>query len=92
LVINTGTTIVTFLMVFLIQATQNRDSEAIHLKLDELIRAVGKARTGLVGLENMPEEELKELQNEFAALQAKYAARAHERAQQSAAKNGSAEA
>lgn len=92
LVINTGTTIVTFLMVFLIQATQNRDSEAIHLKLDELIRAVGKARTGLVGLENMPEEELKELQNEFAALQAKYAARVHERAQQSAAKNGRAEA
>ena len=91
LVINTGTTIVTFLMVFLIQATQNRDSEAIHLKLDELIRAVGKARTGLVGLEKMAEEELKELQNEFAALQAKYAARVHERAQQSAAKNGRAE-
>ena len=76
LVINTGTTIVTFLMVFLIQATQNRDSEAIHLKLDELIRAVGKARTGLVGLENLPEDELKELQSEFSALQAKYAARA----------------
>jgi low affinity Fe/Cu permease len=53
LVINTGTTIVTFLMVFLIQATQNRDSKAIHLKLDELLRAIGKARTGLVGLEDM---------------------------------------
>lgn len=75
LVINTGTTIITFLMVFLIQATQNRDSEAIHLKLDELIRAVGKARTNLVGLENLPEHELKELQSEFAALQGKYAAR-----------------
>jgi low affinity Fe/Cu permease len=75
LVINTGTTIVTFLMVFLIQATQNRDSEAIHLKLDELIRAVGKARTSLVGLENLPEHELKELQSEFTTLQAKYAAR-----------------
>ena len=75
LVINTSTTIVTFLMVFLIQATQNRDSAAIHLKLDELLRAVAKARTGLVGLENLPEEELKELQSEFATLQEKYAAR-----------------
>jgi low affinity Fe/Cu permease len=75
LVINTGTTIITFLMVFLIQATQNRDSEAIHLKLDELIRAVSKARTSLVGLENLPEDELKELQSEFSALQTKYAAR-----------------
>jgi low affinity Fe/Cu permease len=50
LVINTGTTIVTFLMVFLIQATQNRDSKAIHLKLDELLRAIAKARTGMVAL------------------------------------------
>jgi len=75
LVINTGTTIVTFLMVFLIQATQNRDSAAIHLKLDELLRAITKARTGLVGLENLPDKELEELQNEFAALQEKYAAR-----------------
>ena len=58
LVINTGTTVVTFLMVFLIQATQNRDASAIHLKLDELLRAVAKARTGLVRLENMTEEEL----------------------------------
>jgi low affinity Fe/Cu permease len=89
LVINTGTTIVTFLMVFLIQATQNRDSEAIHLKLDELIRAVGKARTGLVGLENLPEDELKELQSEFSALQAKYAARAQAQLEQRAVKNGS---
>jgi low affinity Fe/Cu permease len=75
LVINTGTTIITFLMVFLIQATQNRDSAAIHLKLDELLRAVAKARTGLVGLENLPEEDIKELQGEFDALQEKYAAR-----------------
>ena len=75
LVINTGTTIITFLMVFLIQATQNRDSAAIHLKLDELLRAVAKARTGLVGLENLPEEDIKELQSEFDALQEKYAAR-----------------
>ena len=75
LVINTGTTIVTFLMVFLIQATQNRDSAAIHLKLDELLRAVARARTGFVGLENLPEEDLKELQREFVLLQEKYAAR-----------------
>jgi len=52
LVINTGTTIVTFLMVFLIQSTQNRDAKAVHLKLDELIRPVGAARTRLVRLEN----------------------------------------
>src|SRR5437588_4909888 len=51
LVINTGTTIITFLMVFLIQNTQNRDAKAIHLKLDELIRGVTGARTGLVNLE-----------------------------------------
>jgi low affinity Fe/Cu permease len=75
LVINTGTTVVTFLMVFLIQATQNRDSAAIHLKLDELLRAVAKARTGFVGLENLPEDDLAELQGEFAALQEKYADR-----------------
>ncbi len=84
LVINTGTTIVTFLMVFLIQATQNRDTAAVHLKLDELLRAIGKARTGLVGLENLPEEELKDLQGEFAALQAKYAARLKARSQKQA--------
>jgi low affinity Fe/Cu permease len=88
LIINTATTIVTFLMVFLIQATQNRDSEAIHLKLDELLRAVGNARTGLVGLEHMPEEELKELQHEFAALQAKYAARALAREKNRGMNNG----
>jgi low affinity Fe/Cu permease len=65
LVINTGTTIVTFLMVFLIQNTQNRDAKAIHLKLDELIRGVEGARTGMVDLEDMTDEELKKLQEEF---------------------------
>jgi low affinity Fe/Cu permease len=74
--INTGTTVVTFLIVFLIQATQNRDSQAIHLKLDELLRAVGKARTALVGLEHLADEELEELHSEFAALQAKHGQRA----------------
>jgi low affinity Fe/Cu permease len=65
LVINTGTTIVTFLMVFLIQNTQNRDAKAIHLKLDELIRGVKGARTKLVNLEEFSDEELEKLQREF---------------------------
>lgn len=73
LVINTGTTIVTFLMVFLIQNTQNRDAQALHLKLDELLRAVKEARTGLVDLENLPDEELQRLQQEFHRLREKSA-------------------
>jgi low affinity Fe/Cu permease len=72
LVINTGTTIVTFLMVFLIQNTQNRDAKAIHLKLDELIRGVKGARTGLVDLENLSDEELAQLQKEFEGLREKH--------------------
>jgi low affinity Fe/Cu permease len=67
-VVNTGTTIVTFLMVFLIQSTQNRDARAIHLKLDELIRGVKGARTAMVALENASDEELGELQAEFERL------------------------
>jgi low affinity Fe/Cu permease len=70
LVINTGTTIVTFLMVFLIQNTQNRDAIAIHLKLDELIRAVKGARNQLVDLEELSDEELEALQREFRRLSA----------------------
>jgi low affinity Fe/Cu permease len=65
LIINTATTIITFLMVFLIQNTQNRDAKAIHLKLDELIRAVEGARTHLVDLENLTDEELDRLEREF---------------------------
>jgi low affinity Fe/Cu permease len=68
LVINTATTIVTFLMVFLIQNTQNRDAKAIHLKLDELIRSVAGARNRLVDLENLSDEELARLQQEFQRL------------------------
>ena len=68
LVINTGTTIITFLMVFLIQNTQNRDAKAIHLKLDELLRGVEGARTGMVDLEDLSDEDLKKLQNEFQRL------------------------
>ena len=68
LVINTGTTIVTFLMVFLIQNTQNRDAKAIHLKLDELIRAKRGARNTLLDLQNCTEEELAEIEQEFKRL------------------------
>lgn len=65
LIINTGTTIVTFLMVFLIQNTQNRDSLATHLKLDELIRAQKGARNFFVDAEELSDEELDELQKDF---------------------------
>ncbi len=78
LVINTSTTIVTFLMVFLIQNTQNRDAKAIHLKLDELIRSVEKARNRLVDLEEMSDEELDQLQKEFQAFRERYNNRAHQ--------------
>src|SRR5437762_8476033 len=65
LVINTATTIVTFLIVFLIQNTQNRDAKAVHLKLDELIRALKGARNKLVDLEDLSDEELKKLEKQF---------------------------
>jgi len=65
LVINTGTTIVTFLMVFLIQNTQNRDSKALHLKLDELIRSTKSARNAFVDLENFTDQDLDLLDREF---------------------------
>ena len=68
LVINTGTTVITFLMVFLIQNTQNREAVATQIKLDELIRAVKGARTRLVHLEECTDEELLELQEEFKRL------------------------
>lgn len=78
LVINTGTTIVTFLMVFLIQNTQNRDAKAMHLKLDELIRAVQGARNRLVDLEKLSDEELKQLEEQFTRLRNKAAQHASE--------------
>jgi low affinity Fe/Cu permease len=68
LVINTGTTIVTFLMVFLIQNTQNRDTEAIQLKLDELIRANEKARNRLLRLEELSEDEMEHIRRSFTRL------------------------
>src|SRR6516165_7031993 len=63
LVINTGTTIVTFLMVFVIQNTQNRDTQALQLKLDELIRATATARNSLMALEEKPESEVEEIKS-----------------------------
>jgi len=65
LVINTGTTIVTFLMVFLIQNTQNRDTEALQIKLDEIIRATRGARNAMLDLEEMDEKELNQIRKEY---------------------------
>jgi low affinity Fe/Cu permease len=65
LIINTATTIITFLMVFLIQNTQNRDAKAMHLKLDELIRAIKNARNELVDLEDLSDDELRNLEEQF---------------------------
>ena len=73
LIINTSTTIATFLVVFLIQNTQNHDSRALHLKLDELIRAIRGARNQLVELEDLSDEELERLHREFHELRARYA-------------------
>ena len=73
LFINTGTTIVTFLMVFLSQNTQNRETKIIALKLDELLRGVEGARTGLVELDHMSDEDLEFVRQEFARMRDKYA-------------------
>ncbi|MDQ6621144.1 MAG: low affinity iron permease family protein [Pseudomonadota bacterium] len=71
LVINTGTTVITFLMVFLIQSTQNRDSKTLNIKLDELLRAVEGARTGLVNLATLSDEDLLRLEQELQRLGAR---------------------
>lgn len=72
LVINTGTTVATFLMVFLIQNTQNRDAKALHIKLDELLKAQKGARNSLVSAEELSEKELDKLLSEFHEIRAKY--------------------
>lgn len=77
LVVNTATTIVTFLMVFLIQNTQNRDTKALHLKLDELLRGVHGARTSLINLENLSDEELDELQKQFDRIKSRVGKKRH---------------
>ena len=71
LIINTGTTIVTFLMVFLIQNTQNRDAKAAHLKLDEIIRALKGARNELIDLETLADEDLTSLEKQFERVRKK---------------------
>jgi low affinity Fe/Cu permease len=71
LIINTGTTIVTFLMVFLIQNTQNRDAKAIHLKLNELIHAIDKAKNQMIDIERLPDHELAQLAVNYGALREK---------------------
>ena len=75
LAINTSTTIVTFLMVFLIQSTQNRDGEAMQVKLDEIIRAIGGAKNELLDLEELEEEDLTEIRKVYAELASKARAR-----------------
>jgi low affinity Fe/Cu permease len=79
LIINTGTTIVTFLMVFLIQNTQNRDAKAVHLKLDEIIRAIKGARNELVDLENLSDEDLAKLEEQFQRVRKKAEHKNHHR-------------
>ena len=85
LVINTGTTIVTFLMVFLIQNTQNRDARAINLKLDELIHAIDKARDHMINIEKLSDVELDVLESQFEQMRATGARR--ERSQTNPAAN-----
>ena len=76
LAINTTTTVITFMMVFLIQNTQNRDAKAVHLKLDELLRGVKGARTALMGLEQLTDEELAQVQAELTRMRGRAAANA----------------
>jgi low affinity Fe/Cu permease len=78
LVVNTATTIVTFLMVFLIQNTQNRDAKALHLKLDEVIRAIRAANNQMIDIEKLSDEELKDLAVQFEKIRETY----HERKRQ----------
>jgi len=77
LVINTGTTIITFLMVFLIQNTQNRDARAIHLKLDELIRSVHSAHNEMIDIEKLSDEELGKLAKRYERIRTEYELRHH---------------
>lgn len=83
LVINTGTTIVTFLMVFLIQNTQNRDTEALQIKLDELIRSIREARNEVLDLEELDEGELDQIRKEYLDLAEKARQHIEERGKQS---------
>ena len=85
LVINTGTTIITFLMVFLIQSTQNRDAKAIHLKLDEIIRSIHSAHNEMIDIEHLSDEELTELAKRYETIRQECDERAERRKNDSAA-------
>ena len=80
LVVNTGTTVVTFLIVFLIQNTQNRDARAIHLKLDEIIRAIEAAHNSMINIETLSDEELQALAKQFETIRTQRSLDASERA------------
>jgi low affinity Fe/Cu permease len=80
LVINTGTTIITFLMVFLIQNTQNRDARALHLKLDELIRSVHAAHNSMINIEKLSDEELAALAKHYEKIKEEFESRRTEKA------------
>jgi low affinity Fe/Cu permease len=79
LVINTGTTIITFLMVFLIQNTQNRDARALHLKLDELIRSLHSAHNDMINIEKLSDEELTHLAKKYEAIREEFESRKKEK-------------
>jgi low affinity Fe/Cu permease len=75
LIINTGTTVITFLVVFLIQNTQNRDARAIHLKLDEIIKSIDKAQNEMIDIEHLSDAELQRLTEKYQKVRAEYEAR-----------------
>ncbi len=79
LVINTGTTIVTFLMVFLIQNTQNRDARAIHLKLDEIIHSIKLAHNDMIDIENLSDKELEALSKKYEVIRKEFSSRKRSR-------------
>jgi low affinity Fe/Cu permease len=91
LIINTGTTIITFLVVFLIQNTQNRDAKALHLKLDELIRSHHPANDDLIDIQKLSDEELDALEERYAAIRKECEARRGKAAQRAPAKKISAD-
>src|SRR5881227_2189288 len=88
LIINTGTTIITFLVVFLIQNTQNRDAKALHLKLDELIRSHHPANDDLIDIQKLSDEELDQLEKRYEKIRKACEARRADKEAQPAAKNG----
>src|SRR5437868_10309697 len=79
LIINTGTTVVTFLVVFLIQNTQNRDARAIHLKLDEIIKSIDQARNEMIDIEHLSDEELEKLAQRYQRVREEYDHRSKKR-------------